>query len=69
MIKTKATPRYQLRRFMVLAVFVLALVGLLWRALDLQVLNQSFFQRQGDARHLRTVTIPAHRGDIYDRNG
>ena len=69
MIKNKATPRYQLRRFMVLAVFVLALAGLLWRALDLQVLNQRFFQRQGDARHLRTVTIPAHRGDIYDRNG
>ncbi|HEX5637458.1 MAG TPA: penicillin-binding protein 2 [Gammaproteobacteria bacterium] len=69
MIKTRTTPRYLLRRFMVLAVFVLALAGLLWRALDMQVLNQSFFQREGDARHLRTVTIPAHRGDIYDRNG
>ena len=69
MIKSRAIPRYQLRRLMVLAVFVLVLGGLLWRALDMQVLNQDFFQRQGDARHLRTVTIPAHRGDIYDRNG
>jgi cell division protein FtsI (penicillin-binding protein 3) len=69
MINAKVTPRYQLRRFMVLAVFVLALTGLLWRAFDMQVFNQDFFQRQGDARHLRTVVIPAHRGDIYDRNG
>lgn len=69
MIKARVTPRYQLRRFMVLAVFVLALTGLLWRAFDMQVFNQDFFQRQGDARHLRTVVIPAHRGDIYDRNG
>ena len=69
MIKTKSLPRYQLRRLMVLAVFVLALAVLLWRAFDMQVFNQAFFQRQGDARHLRTVTIPAHRGDIYDRNG
>ena len=28
-----------------------------------------FFERQGDARQLRTVTIPANRGDIVDRNG
>lgn len=69
MSKANATPRYQFRRFLVLSAFVLVLAGLLWRAFDMQVLNQVFFQKQGDARHLRTVTIPAHRGDIYDRNG
>ncbi|MDH5484844.1 MAG: penicillin-binding transpeptidase domain-containing protein [Gammaproteobacteria bacterium] len=63
------TPRYQLRRYMVLAVFVLAVAGLMWRALDMQVINQAFFQQQGDARHLRVVSVPSHRGDIYDRNG
>ncbi|TNF38866.1 MAG: penicillin-binding protein 2, partial [Gammaproteobacteria bacterium] len=42
---------------------------LLWRALDMQVLNQQFFKQQGDARHLRVVELSAHRGDIYDRNG
>ncbi|MCW8955873.1 MAG: penicillin-binding transpeptidase domain-containing protein [Gammaproteobacteria bacterium] len=57
------------RRYLVMSVFVLAMLGLLWRALDMQVLNQAFFQQQGDARHLRTVTVPANRGDIYDRNG
>ena len=62
-------PHYQLRRMLILSVFALAIVGLLWRALDMQVINQAFFKQQGDARHMRVVPISAHRGDIYDRNG
>lgn len=65
----KSTPNYKFRRYVVLSVFMLAVAGLLYRALDMQVLNQAFFQQQGDARHLRVVKVPAHRGDIYDRNG
>ena len=42
---------------------------LLGRAVDLQVLDKQFLQTQGDARHLRVVEIPAHRGAITDRNG
>ena len=42
---------------------------LMWRALDLQVLNKDFLQEHGDARALRVVDIPAHRGMILDRNG
>ncbi len=61
--------RYQFRRVVVLSVFVFVIAGLLWRALNMQVINQTFFQQQGDARHLRVVPISAHRGDIYDRNG
>ena len=61
--------QFQFRRMVVLAVFALAVVGLFWRALDMQVFNQAFFKQQGDARHLRVVPISAHRGDIYDRNG
>jgi cell division protein FtsI (penicillin-binding protein 3) len=62
-------PHYQFRRIIVLSVFALVIVGLFWRALDMQVINQPFFQQQGDARHLRVVPVSAHRGDIYDRNG
>jgi cell division protein FtsI (penicillin-binding protein 3) len=69
MKKKNVTPDYKFRRYVVLSVFMLAVAGLLWRALDMQVMNQTFFQQQGDARHLRVVKIPAHRGDIYDRNG
>ena len=57
------------RRLTVLVVFALAASVLVARAMDMQVLDSAFFERQGDARHLRVVTIPAHRGDILDRNG
>ena len=39
------------------------------RAVDLQVISKDFLQDQGQARHLRVVEIPAHRGMIVDRNG
>ncbi|WP_455204728.1 peptidoglycan D,D-transpeptidase FtsI family protein [Kaarinaea lacus] len=42
---------------------------LMWRAVDLHVLNKDFLQQQGDARYLRTVSVPAHRGMITDRYG
>ncbi len=63
------TTNCMMRRYLVLGVFAVAMMGLVWRALDMQVLNQQFFKQQGDARHLRVVELPAHRGDIYDRNG
>ncbi len=42
---------------------------LLWRVVDLHIFNQAFLQGQGDARHLRVVPIPAHRGMLTDRHG
>lgn len=53
----------------VLSVLAMGAGALTWRALDLQVMNREFLQDQGDARHLRALTIPAHRGMITDRNG
>jgi cell division protein FtsI (penicillin-binding protein 3) len=47
----------------------LAAVSLLWRAVCLQVLDKEFLLSQADARHLRVVSLPAHRGKILDRNG
>ncbi|MFQ5469774.1 MAG: peptidoglycan D,D-transpeptidase FtsI family protein [Gammaproteobacteria bacterium] len=57
------------RHIIVLGSFAIAVAGLVWRAVDLQVLNNSFLQDQGDARYLREVSIAAHRGMITDRNG
>ena len=57
------------RRLAVMLVFMALVSVLLGRALDMQVLRSDFYQAQGEARQLRTVTIPAHRGDIVDRNG
>jgi cell division protein FtsI (penicillin-binding protein 3) len=59
------------RKRLALVACVLALValGLIARAVDLQVVHQAFLQKQGDARFLREVEIPVSRGTIYDRNG
>ena len=53
---------------------VLGLLGIMvaaiaWRIVDLQVIDHDFLKGQGDARSLRHIPIPAHRGLITDRNG
>lgn len=60
---------YPVRRKLMLAAMAVAGLGLVWRAIDLQVIRKDFLQDQGDARYLREVTDPAHRGMITDRNG
>ena len=57
------------RRLSVVTVFTLLAAILLVKTLDMQILRSEFFEQQGDARQLRTVSITAHRGDIVDRNG
>jgi len=57
------------RRWLILLSYLAGMAMLMWRAVDLQVLNRDFLQGHGDARALRTVEIPAHRGMITDRNG
>lgn len=49
--------------------FIVIGLGLLWRLVDIQVINPDFLRNQGDARHLRNVPIVAHRGMILDRHG
>ncbi len=62
---------FDLRRRLLLVCggFALGSVGLLARALDLQVVDHAFYQRQGDARTLRELPIATSRGMITDRNG
>lgn len=59
----------RVRLLWVLSVLGVAAALLVWRAVDIQVLHREFLQEQGDARHLRVVAMPAHRGMISDRNG
>ncbi|MFT3897001.1 MAG: penicillin-binding protein 2 [Thermomonas sp.] len=44
----------------------LALIG---RAVDLQLVDNEFYRKQGDERFLRELEIPTTRGMITDRNG
>lgn len=60
---------YKKRRLVLLCMYLFGMSVLMWRAVDLQVLNKEFLQEHGDARALRVVDIPAHRGMILDRNG
>ncbi len=66
-----ALPRWRLPAVLVVLGILLSLVT--WRLLSLQVLSTArgyeFLQEQGDARAIRTEIIPAHRGQIVDRNG
>lgn len=55
-------------RFM-LVMLVVAMLVLVGRIVDLNVLDRVFLQGQGDARTLRVETIDAHRGMISDRDG
>jgi len=61
--------RWTMRRQFVLLLFALMGVTLLSRAFYLQVFEYDFYESEGKARHLRTVAIPAHRGNLHDRNG
>ena len=60
---------HPVRRWLLIGLFSMAGILLLWRAFYLQILNKDFLRNYGDARSVRTVTIPAHRGMIVDRNG
>jgi cell division protein FtsI (penicillin-binding protein 3) len=53
----------------IVAVMGLAFVGLVARAAYVQVVNNDFFQRQGEVRFARTLDLPPNRGRILDRNG
>ena len=68
-MKAVGKPLMPWRRILLLLVFLMAIMLLLGRALDMQILHSEFFERQGDARQLRVVSIPAYRGQIVDRNG
>ena len=49
--------------------FVAAAAALLARVAHLAVTESDFLKKQGEARAVRVVPIPVHRGIIYDRHG
>lgn len=60
---------YPWRFRVVIALLALMVGAIAWRIIDLQVVDRDFLKGQGDARSLRHIPIPAHRGLITDRNG
>ncbi|NKC00962.1 MAG: penicillin-binding protein 2 [Pseudomonadales bacterium] len=57
------------RHYIVVVFFIASVIGLCGRVVFLSVTERDFLQEQGDARSVRTETIPAMRGVIADRRG
>jgi cell division protein FtsI (penicillin-binding protein 3) len=57
------------RQWFVLGLLALGGLALVARAVYLQVIDQDFLEKKGDARILREATLSANRGMILDRNG
>jgi cell division protein FtsI (penicillin-binding protein 3) len=57
------------RSKLIVAAIALGFTGLIARAAYVQVFANDFFLRQGEVRFTRTLTLPANRGRVLDRNG
>ncbi len=64
-----ASPTPVWRSKFIVAAIALAFASLAVRAVYIQVIANDFFQRQGEVRYARTLSLPANRGRILDRNG
>ncbi|OOG50673.1 penicillin-binding protein 2 [Polaromonas sp. C04] len=53
----------------IVAAIAMGFVVLAARAAYVQVIDNDFFQKQGEVRFARTLALPAYRGRILDRNG
>jgi len=68
-VRDGAPVSFRWRAAFLMALLALAALGLLWRAVNLQLVDHGFLARQGDARFSRVLEIAAHRGTIADRYG
>jgi cell division protein FtsI (penicillin-binding protein 3) len=62
-------PLLQSRLAVLAAVFVLWAVAITARLVHLQVVSHEDLVARAERQYLRTITAPAKRGDIFDRNG
>lgn len=69
MKRQKISQNTEIRLWVVIAVMLAGVAGLLWRAVFLQIEDASKLQAAGEARYLHTVTNEARRGMLLDRRG
>src|SRR5690606_16532181 len=60
---------FRWRSYLLLGLLGCSALGLLWRAIELQLVDHTFLAKQGTARFSRVTSVAAHRGTIFDRNG
>jgi len=64
-----AAGSFRWRAYLLSAVLAAGALGLVLRAVHLQLVEHGFLVREGDARFSRVLDIAAHRGTITDRYG
>jgi cell division protein FtsI (penicillin-binding protein 3) len=64
-----AMPSFRARRWSLLVLLWAFCLALVLRAVDQQIFETDFLQREGKNRHLRVLEVSAHRGMIMDRRG
>jgi cell division protein FtsI (penicillin-binding protein 3) len=64
-----ARDSFQWRAALLIGLLIASAAALLWRAVNLQLVDHGFLAREGDARFSRVLDIAAHRGTITDRYG
>ena len=57
------------RSKLIVAAIALGFMGLMARAAYVQVFDNAYYKRQGEVRFARTLSLPANRGRVLDRNG
>lgn len=67
--KLTSATKYQWRLMIMVFILMIIAFGLIGRLINLTVINRQFLRNQGNARTVRTLNIPAHRGMILDRQG
>jgi len=65
----KINSSYPIRVIVVLCALFIMVGVIMGRIFDLHVLRKDELQKSGNARSVRHLPMPAHRGVIYDRNG
>jgi len=68
-VRRATTASFRWRSYLLLGLLGCAAVGLMWRAVDLQLVDHTFLANEGTARFSRVTAVAAHRGTITDRHG
>jgi cell division protein FtsI (penicillin-binding protein 3) len=67
--RTDAPGSFRWRAYLLLSLLAACAFGLVYRAVNLQLVDHGFLAKEGDARFSRVLQIAAHRGTITDRYG
>jgi cell division protein FtsI (penicillin-binding protein 3) len=60
---------FRWRAYLLLGLLAACALGLVYRAVNLQLVDHGFLAKEGDARFSRVLDIAAHRGTVTDRYG